>query len=100
MTEFEYTPENIESRLDNLFSVLMYDTEQSELSVWERMLINQERASLFDNQNFNSGFLESSQTRKYQVPDEIEIKIQTILKIIHLTHWVPMPRNLIFKNYE
>ncbi|QYS86331.1 hypothetical protein JJC03_15635 [Flavobacterium oreochromis] len=91
MVEFEYTPENIDNRLSDLYSVLMYDSEQSELTVWERILINQERGSLFDNQNYNSGFLEQKQTRKYQVPEEIEIKVQTILKTIQLTFWAPKP---------
>lgn len=91
MTKFEYTPENIENRLSDLYWALLYDSENSQLTVWERILINQERGSLFDNQNFNSGFLEQNQVRKYQIPDEIEIKVQTILKTIQLTFWSPKP---------
>ncbi|WP_286913074.1 hypothetical protein [Flavobacterium sp. UBA4197] len=85
MKAFEYySPIYIAERLDTLFTALQYDTLENELTVCERILINQERGSLFDSQNFFTGELDQKDVRRLQVPEELNKKIVAIIKNIEL----------------
>ena len=90
---FDYHLENIHNRLQLLLSVLQYDTEETQhFTVWERMLINQERAAMMDFKNYLFRELEFDKVRKFLVPDSLEEKIQSIAKTIELRGWQPKPQ--------
>lgn len=89
---FDYHLENIHNRLQLLLSVLQYDTEAIQhFTVWERVLINQERAAMFDYKNYLFKELEFEKVRMFLVPNSLEQKIQSIAKTIELTGWQPKP---------
>ena len=90
---FDYHLENIHNRLQLLLSVLQYDTEETQhFTVWERMLINQERATMMDFKNYLFRELEYDKVRMFLVPDPLEEKIQSIAKTIELRGWQPKPQ--------
>lgn len=90
---FDYHLENIHNRLQLLLSVLQYDTEETQhFTVWERMLINQERAAMMDFKNYLFRELEFDKVRMFLVPDLLEEKIQSIAKTIELRGWQPKPQ--------
>jgi hypothetical protein len=90
---FDYHLENIHNRLQLLLSVLQYDTEETQyFTVWERMLINQERAAMMDFKNYLFRELEYDKVRMFLVPDPLEEKIQSIAKTIELRGWQPKPQ--------
>lgn len=71
--------ESVKNRLELLHDVLVFDSDVSKrFKINERILINQERGSLYDFINYLSGNIEHEATRKLQVPLEVELKIQTI----------------------
>lgn len=85
MNVFEYySPIYIAERLDVLFTTLQYDTVENELTLCERILINQERGALFDAQNFFNGELDKKDVRKLQVPEALNEKIREIIKKLEL----------------
>ena len=90
--KFNYHLENIHNRLQLLLSVLQYDTEEFQhFTVWERMLINQERGAMMDFKNYLFRELDFDKVRMFLVPDPLEEKIQTISKTIELKSWQPKP---------
>lgn len=90
---FDYHLENIHNRLQLPLSVLQYDTEETQhFTVWERMLINQERAAMMDFKNYLFKELEYEKVRLFLVPDPLEEKIQSIAKTIELRGWQPKPQ--------
>ena len=90
---FDYHLENIHNRLQLLLSVLQYDTEETQhFSVWERMLINQERGAMMDFKNYLFKELEFESVRMFLVPEPLETKIQTIAKTIESSGWQPKPQ--------
>ena len=75
--------ESVKNRLELLHDVLVFDSDVSKrFKINERILINQERGSLYDFVNYLSGNIEHEATRKLQVPLEVELKIQIIAKEI------------------
>jgi DNA polymerase III epsilon subunit-like protein len=90
---FDYHLENIHNRLQLLLMVLQYDTEVTQdFTVWERMLINQERAAMFDFKNYLFKELEFDKVRMFLVPDPLEEKIQSIARTIESKSWQPKPQ--------
>lgn len=90
---FDYHLENINNRLQLLLTVLQYDTKETQhFTIWERMIINQERAAMMDFKNYLFRELEFDKVRMFLVPDTVEEKIQTIAKTIESTGWQPKPQ--------
>jgi hypothetical protein len=90
---FDYHLENIHNRLQLLLTVLQYDTEETQhFTILERMIINQERAAMFDYKNYLFRELEFDKVRMFLVPDTVEEKIQTIAKTIEMRGWQPKPQ--------
>ncbi len=71
----------IRNRLENLHHVLVYCSQIQAVgrmpifTTGERICINQERGSLFSQMSFDGG-----EVREYEVPIEIEAKIQATIK--------------------
>lgn len=84
------SPEEINERLDDLSAVLFYDALKPEnekhFKTGERILINQERGSLYDQINFLNGDLPPKNVREFNVTKELEDKIQFVLKKINNEH--------------
>lgn len=72
---------NSNNRIENLHNVLVYCSQIQAVgrtpifTTGERICINQERGSLFSQMSFDGG-----QVREYEVPLEIEAKIQATIK--------------------
>ena len=91
---FDYNLENINNRLDDLLLALHYDTEEVQhFTIAERILINQERAAMWDFKNYLFKELDYDKVRFYRVPESIETKIQTILKTIEFKNWQPQNKD-------
>lgn len=74
---YETPLEIINERLELLHNVLVFDSEVSKrFKIGERILINQERGSLYDIINFIGGHIEKEQVRILKVSEQIEVKIQ------------------------
>lgn len=73
--------EEIQKRFTDLSSVLQHDTPLIDkyFSTGERICINQERGSLFDNVNFLNGDLEEKQVRQLKVSKELNGRIEFVL---------------------
>lgn len=90
---FNYHLENIQNRLSQLLKVLQYDTEVFPIfTVWERMMINQERAAMMDYINYLFQELEFDKVRMFTVPGQLEEKIKYVAKNIELKNWQPKPK--------
>ena len=75
--------ESVKNRLELLQDVLVFDSDVSKrFKINERILINQERGSLYDFINYMSGNITHEEIRKLLVPLEVELKIQIIAKEI------------------
>lgn len=75
--------ESVKNRLELLQDVLVFDSDVSKrFKINERILINQERGSLYDFINYLSGSITHEEIRKLLVPLEVELKIQIIAKEI------------------
>ncbi len=93
---FEYNLDNINQRLTILLLVLQYDAQiQNYFTVWDRILINQERGSLMDFKNYLFSELDQTKVRMIKVPDIIEESIQEIINEIEVIDWQP-----VIKEYE
>lgn len=93
---FEYNLENINKRLTILLLVLQYDAQtENYFTVWDRMLINQERGALMDFKNYLFSELDYKNVRMIKVPDIIEESIQEIINQIEVIDWEP-----VIKDYE
>lgn len=86
---FSYHLENIHNRLEILLLVLQYDAENPELSISERILINQERGSMFDYKNYLFRYMNFEDIRMLKVPQSLEDKIVKISKKIIKEDWQP-----------
>lgn len=75
--------QKIINRLSVLQAVLEYDSGLLDriFTVWERMLINNERASLFETLNDLEVNRKRSTSRNYQVNELIEFKINQIIEL-------------------
>lgn len=72
--------ELINERLASLFEALYHHSEMGigQLTIYDRICINQERASLMDRLNHINGELEWPEVRHYNIPEHIEQKIRYI----------------------
>lgn len=91
---FDYHLENVNNRIADLLTVLQYDTEEVQhFTITERILINQERAAMMDFKNYLFRELDYDKVRFYRVPENIEKKIQIILKTVHFKNWQPQNKD-------
>lgn len=71
--------EAINARLEFLHDVLVYDADVNKrFKLTERIVINQERGSLYDYLNYYAGNCNYDDVRKLQVPPQLELKIQNV----------------------
>lgn len=91
MTSFNYHLENIHNRLEILLLVLQYDSENPQLSVSERIQINQERGAMFDYKNYLFREMKFEDVRMLKVSQNLENKIIKIANEIQKTNWEPKP---------
>jgi hypothetical protein len=76
----------VQQRINDLITALHYDTEMEEhFTIWERMQINQERASLMAIDHQISNNLETEALKKVSI--RVEEKIQLILSNIQQMNW-------------
>lgn len=89
------TMEEIHDRMELLLLILQFDTEENKhFTIWDRMLINQERASLMDFQNYLMGEIDFERVRIFKVGPCIEEKIETIKRVIQIKNWQPEIREM------
>lgn len=76
------------NRLANLHNVLLYCSQIQAVgrtpvfSIGERICINQERGSIYSQMSFDGG-----EVREYEVPLDLEVKIQVIIEKIKFSSW-------------
>jgi hypothetical protein len=75
--------DKINNRLEDLYDVLLYDSNEQSFgraacfSVFERILINQERGALYSQINQEN---EQEDIRHYQCPEKLESKIKFVIQ--------------------
>lgn len=80
--------EEINQRLDDLFAVLQYCSEERKtFTLGQRVCINQERAALFDRKNYLFSRIPVELVREYKAPTELEEKIQFTINRIRDTNF-------------
>lgn len=83
----ESTTEQIANRLELLHEALVFCSETHQtFKTAERILINQERGSLFDYSNYINGYVTGNQVRSLQVPIMVEQKIKKIAQATNLKY--------------
>lgn len=91
--------EELLTRIDLLFSVLIFSSEKTAIfKTAERICINQERGSLFDQINVLNGEMLKSNARFYQLPSHIEKKVDTCIQLMSRIDWKPTsvdPENML-----
>ena len=82
--------QNFYNRLENLHLALKFDADVTLiLTLSQRISINQERGSIFDQINFLNGSLPISKVRMYVVNEVLDQTITELLTKIKKTNWQP-----------
>ncbi len=93
------TETQIVDRLELLYTVLQYGSfKTATFSIAERILINQERGSLFELRASMSGEFPAEECRRYKVPAKLEQRIQEINDLISRANWAAPEKPIQYNN--
>lgn len=85
---FNYDLESVHNRLQDLLTVLQYDSEEVKtLSVCERIFINQQRGDLLVFKRYLFEEANQHEVRFYQLPEALETKVENIIDLIKYKNW-------------
>jgi ABC-type uncharacterized transport system ATPase component len=85
---FNYDLESVHNRLQDLLTVLQYDSEEVKtLSVYERIFINQQRGDLLVFKRYLLKEAKQHEVRFYQLSEALENKVAAIIDLVKYKKW-------------
>jgi hypothetical protein len=92
-TNFNYDLESVHNRLQDLLTVLQYDSELTDdgktevLTKVDRIFINQQRGDLLVFKRYLFSDAKQHEVRFYQMPEPLESKVVAIIDLIKYKKW-------------